>query len=131
MNATRAQYGLPPYSINAIESNGTATCPGSYGHSVHMSQTGVLAHDQFGIGAGLDICVPVSAAGENIGYSSQFGNAALDSMHSQMMAEQHDAAYCAQFSNHACSIISPRFSHVGIGVYTANGITWLTVDFLG
>ncbi len=128
MNQTRASYGLPAYSINQTESDGTGSCVGSHGHATHMAATDVLAHDQFPA----DICVsPIRAAGENIGYATGPVQQALQTIHSQMMAEPHDAAYCASGSNHACSILSSAYSSVGVGIVTVNGTTWMTVDFLG
>lgn len=124
MNQTRASYGLPPYTLNQTESDGTGSCVGSHGHALHMSQTGVLAHDQFPA----DICVPVRAAAENIGYAGGSVQSALQTTHSEMMAEPHSPG-CS--GNHACSILSPSYSQVGIGVVTVNGTTWMTVDFLG
>lgn len=128
MNQTRASYGLPPYSINQTESDGTGSCVGSHGHALHMSQTGVLAHDQFP----QDICIsPIRAAAENIGYAGGPVQSALQRIHQEMMSEPHSPGYCASGSNHACSIISPTYNQVGIGIITVNGTTWLTVDFLG
>ena len=47
-----------------------------------------------------------------------------------MMIEPHSRAVCASTINHACNILTPRFHHVGIGLYVANGTTWLTEDFV-
>jgi uncharacterized protein YkwD len=124
MNRTRASLGLPAYSLNVTESNGTATCPGSYGHALHMSQAGGISHDQFPA----DICVSVRAAGENVGEAGGYSiTGALDVIHSEMMAEPIGPG----IQNHHTSIVSPSFTQVGIGVVTSGGYTYMCVDFLG
>jgi uncharacterized protein YkwD len=127
INATRAQYGLYPLVMNLTQSNGTSTCLGSYGHSVHMASMGLISHDQFPA----DICVASSAAGENVGQFSS-GNELTDlqQIHNLMMSENHDAATCASQTNHACNILSASFHQIGIGIYFNVNTTWLTEDFL-
>lgn len=69
------------------------------------------------------------ALGENVGMAGGYSvNGALDVIHTSMMAEPHSLG-CQ--GNHACNIISQQFNRVGIGVYTANGSTWMTADFEG
>lgn len=127
INATRAQYGLRPLSLNLTESNGTGSCIGSYGHSVHMAQMGQISHDQFPA----DICVPYSYTGENVGEMGGNELSAIQWIHNTMMSEPHDPATCASSTNHACNILSPSFTQVGIGLYFDGSITWYTTDFLG
>jgi uncharacterized protein YkwD len=126
LNNDRAAAGVAPLTLNATESNGTSTCVGAYGHSVHMSQLGAISHDQFPA----DICISYSTAGENVGESAS-GNELTDlqSLDSQMMAEPHTASTCSTTVNHACNILNPAFHQVGIGIYYINNTTWLTEDF--
>jgi uncharacterized protein YkwD len=128
INATRAQYGVQPLTLNMTQSLGTSTCVGAYGHSVHMSQLGAISHDQFPA----DICVAYSSAGENVGeWGGSTELSEIQSIFDLMMSEQHDAAYCANHVNHACNIISSKFSQVGIGLYySGSGTTWYTTDFI-
>jgi uncharacterized protein YkwD len=109
------------------QTTGTATCVGSYGHSVHMAQEGYISHDQWPA----DICVPTFGSAENVGYDYS-GNEQQDlqMINNEMMNEQHDRAYCQVYDNHACNIINPAYTSVGIGVYNSNGTTWLTEDFI-
>jgi hypothetical protein len=126
LNSDRSAAGVAPLTLNSTETNGTSTCVGSYGHSVHMSQLGSISHDQFPA----DICIAYSSAGENVGDSSG-GNewTALQSLDNQMMAESHTASTCSTTNNHACNIINAGFHQVGIGIYNVNNQTWLTEDF--
>jgi uncharacterized protein YkwD len=129
LNATRAQYGVGPLTLNATQSAGTSTCIGSYGHSVHMAQQGQISHDQWPN----DVCTGNYPIGENVGQSRSGDESKdLQIMHNMMMSEPHDAATCASFVNHACNIINPQYHQVGIGLYVApDGGTWLTENFLG
>ena len=43
INGSRAGAGLSPLTLSAVQSAGTASCIGSYGHSVHMAQVGQIA----------------------------------------------------------------------------------------
>ncbi|MDQ3931186.1 MAG: hypothetical protein M3328_18830, partial [Chloroflexota bacterium] len=47
LNQDRAANGVAPLTLNLTMSNGTSTCIGAYGHSVHMQQMGQISHDQF------------------------------------------------------------------------------------
>lgn len=47
INGSRASAGLPPYTFSAVQSAGTASCVGSYGHSVHMARSGRSAMTSF------------------------------------------------------------------------------------
>jgi uncharacterized protein YkwD len=124
LNSDRAAHGVAPLTLNLTESNGTSSCVGSYGHSVHMQQMGQISHDQF---PG-DICIPYYTAGENVGDSntgSIVGD--LQNMENMMMAEPYTPG-CS--GSHVCNILSSGYSQVGIGVYRdSSGTTWLTQDF--
>lgn len=116
--------GAAPLTLNMTMSNGTSTCVGAFGHSVHMSVTNTMSHDQFPA----DICNSYYWAGENVGWAS-YGNEMTDlqQMNSSMMSEPH---YVGCSGNHACNIISRNFHQVGIGIYhDASNRTWLTEDF--
>ena len=135
INATRAQYGVQPLTLNMTQSLGTSTCPGSYGHSTAMAATGQIWHQNSNYPAAsfpANICVAYSSAGENVGeWGSSTELSEIQSIFDLMMSEQHDAAYCATYDNHACNIISSRFSRVGIGLYySGSGTTWYTTDFI-
>lgn len=124
LNSDRAANGTGPLTLNMTETNGTSTCVGSYGHSVHMAEIGQISHDQFPA----DICISYMTAGENVGEAntgSEWGD--LTELDSLMMSEPHSPG-CT--GNHACNIISASFHQVGIGIYrSAAGTTWLTEDF--
>jgi kumamolisin len=126
LNNDRAGAGVAPLTLNSTQTNGTGSCVGSYGHSVHMASVGAISHDQF---PG-DICIAYSTAGENVGEAS-YGNELTDlqQLDQSMMSEPHDATTCSTTGNHACNIINPAFHQVGIGIYNVNNQTWLTEDF--
>ncbi|HEY8685379.1 MAG TPA: hypothetical protein VIO57_07220, partial [Chloroflexota bacterium] len=126
LNTDRAKVGVAPLTLNQTESNGTSTCVGAYGHSVHMSQVGSISHDQFPA----DICIPYQTAGENVGESAS-GNELTDlqNLDNLMMSEPHDPTTCSTTVNHACNTINPKFTQVGIGIYYINNTTWLSEDF--
>lgn len=125
INSSRAEHNLPTYTLDMTESNGTGSCIGSIGHSEHMAETGVMAHDQFPA----DICGSYHTAGENIGYWAS-GNELtdLENIHAEMMSEPWTPG-CQ--GSHSCNILSSAFTRVGIGIVVKNGTTWLTTDFLG
>lgn len=124
INQERAGHGIAPLAIDIQESNGTTTCPGSYGHSVHMASTGQLAHDQFPA----DICASFfTTAGENIGESGGSVQSAVKGIFDQMIAEPYTPG-CS--SNHHCNIDQANYTRIGIGIYTSNGTTWITEDFI-
>jgi uncharacterized protein YkwD len=129
LNSTRAQYGVAPLTLNPTQSSGTSTCIGSYGHSVHMAQAGVISHDQFGYPPNGDICSWITPVGENVGeFSSGNELTDLQQINNLMMQEPHTPG-CQ--GNHACNILYAQYQQVGIGIYYASGSTWLTEDFLG
>lgn len=119
INGSRASAGLSPLTFSPIQSSGTASCVGSYGHSVHMAQIGQISHDQFP----QDICIPWSAAGENVGEASGAESTAIQALHQQMMSE-------GPSGGHYHNIMSTTFTTIGIGLYYTGGILWLTEDFV-
>jgi uncharacterized protein YkwD len=119
INASRAGSGLRPLTFSPAQSSGNANCVGSYGHSVHMQQVGRISHDQFP----QDICIPWSAAGENVGASSGSESQAIQILHRQMMNE-------GPAGGHYQNTMSTRFTIIGIGLYYINGVLWLTEDFV-
>ena len=119
INGSRAGAGLSPLTLSAVQSAGTASCIGSYGHSVHMAQVGQISHDQFP----QDICIPWSAAGENVGEASGSESAAIQTLHQGMMNE-------GPSGGHYQNIMSTAFTTVGIGLYYSGNTLWLTEDFV-
>jgi uncharacterized protein YkwD len=119
INASRASAGLRPYTFSSAQSSGNANCVGSYGHSVHMQQVGYISHDQFP----QDICIPWSAAGENVGEASGTESQVIQTLHRQMMNE-------GPSGGHYQNIMSTQFTTIGIGLYYVNGVLWLTEDFV-
>jgi uncharacterized protein YkwD len=130
INQTRAQNGVGSLQLNLTQSLGTSSCPGAFGHSKAMAQQGQLFHSNPLFN---EFCVPfTSLVGQNIGYwSSDNELQDLSNIHSEMMSEPHSPSYCAQSGNHACNILDPTYTQIGIGIYNANGTTWLTEDFIG
>lgn len=132
INGDRAAAGLAPYSLNMTDSNGTSTCPGAYGHSTAMAQTGSIWHVNSSYPQASfpnNICMAYSAAGQNVGMASGSEVSALQTIDNLMMSEPHDASTCATTVNHACNILSKNYHQVGIGIYYVNNVAWLTEDF--
>jgi uncharacterized protein YkwD len=119
VNQSRAAGGLGPLTFSAVQSSGTDTCVGSYGHSVHMEQQGQISHDQFP----QDICISWSAAGENVGEAGGSEGSAIQALHQQMMAE-------GPSGGHYRNIMSTTFTTIGIGLFYVNNTLWLTEDFI-
>jgi len=135
LNGTRGQSGLAPLHLSMIQSMGTSSCVGSYGHSKDMAASGQIWHQNASYPDASwpnNMCISYSSGGENVGVMSS-GNELQDlqGIHNLMMGEAHDASTCAHYVNHACNILSTQFATVGIGIYYANGSTWLTEDFAG
>jgi uncharacterized protein YkwD len=139
INNTRAQYGLSPYSLDLTQSNGTATCVGSIGHSEAMQQSGSIWHVNPAYPAASftnNNCyyggINSPPVGQNVGVMSN-GSEMNDliGIHNLMMSEPHDAATCATSINHACALLSTTYHRVGLGILFVNGVTWLTEDFIG
>lgn len=135
INQTRAQNGAPPLALSAVESSGTSSCPGAYGHSTAMAASGHIWHQDPGYPAQSfpnNFCVRTGALGQNVGeYSSGNELSDLQAMQNLMMSEPHDPATCASTVDHACNILSAGFNQIGIGIYVSGGATWLTEDFIG
>lgn len=143
MNQSRAtyaqQYGLRlnPLQLNMGQSMGNASCVGSIGHSQAMAASGSIWHVNSSYPQASfpnDICGrSFSAIGENVGVASNGDEmTSLTTIHQEMMSEQHDPSTCAQYTDHACSIVSSTYTNVGVGiVVTAGGATYLTEDFSG
>ena len=133
LRADRAKYGLPPLVLQPTQSTGTKTCVGAYGHSAAMATTGALWHINARYPRASfprDICVSSQEAAENVGESASGSpERDLQLLNSLMMSELHTRSACASGGSHACNILNPHFHTVGIGVYYANGVTWLTEDF--
>jgi uncharacterized protein YkwD len=133
INADRTQEGLSKLTLKPSQSVGKASCVGSYGHSQAMAKSGAIWHvnAQFPRASFPNsICVHFMHAGENVGESAS-GTATgdLKTLDAMMMGEPHSKSACASTVNHACNILNPEFHQVEIGVYYANGATWLTEDF--
>lgn len=135
INHARALGHLAALSFAPAQSNGDRGCLGSYGHSAAMARSGVIWHVNSRFPRASfprNICLPYRTAGENVGLSST-GNELDDllTINHLMMQEPHTAAVCAVTVNHACNILNRAYRHIGIGVYMAGGVTWLTEDFIG
>jgi uncharacterized protein YkwD len=136
LNNTRAQYGVGPLSLDLTQSNGTATCVGSIGHSEAMEKSGSIWHVNSAYPSasfpynncyygGLN-SPPVA---QNVGMASDSNELnAILYIHNLMMSEQH---FPGCTGNHACNILSPTYSRVGLGILYVNGAVWLTEDFIG
>ncbi|MDQ2742832.1 MAG: CAP domain-containing protein [Chloroflexota bacterium] len=135
INQTRAQNGAPPLALSGVESSGTSSCPGAYGHSTAMAASGHIWHQDPGYPAQSfpnNFCVRTGALGQNVGeYAGGNELSDLQAMHNLMMSEPHDPATCASTVDHACNILSAGFNQIGIGIYVSGGATWLTEDFIG
>jgi uncharacterized protein YkwD len=135
VNADRAKHNVPPLQLNRMQSAGTSSCVGSYGHSAAMARSGSIWHiDPHYPRASFpqDICVHSGTLGENVGVSDS-GSVLRDLqvLDGAMMHEPHSAAVCAATFNHSCNILNPAFRWIGIGIDEAGGATWLTEDFGG
>jgi len=132
INNDRAQNGVSSkLTLNGTQSYGTGSCVGSIGHSTAMAQSGSIWHEDSSYPAASfpnDICVRFSTAGENVGAFPGNELQALQSMNDEMMSEPH-SPNCT--GNHACNILSPNYTSVGIGIVVQGGQTWLTEDFTG
>lgn len=135
LSADRAKYGLPPLSLQVTQSTGTPGCVGAYGHSAAMAASGMVWHVNAKYPRASfpqDICVPSLVVAENVGASAG-GSVGQDLqlLNRLMMSEPHTRSVCSSAGTHACNILNPRFHAVGIGVYRAHNVTWLTEDFTG
>jgi hypothetical protein len=151
INAVRAHYKVRQLGLNVTESTGQGRCVGSKGHSTAMELSGTIWHTAPGdnplkptnkASFPKDICVRAKTAGENVGVAAgQTEGQNLATIMTQMMGESPDTpsgchALPPGETNHACNIISPAFSTVGIGLIDgalSQGLTgpYLTEDFTG
>ncbi len=132
INLDRAQYGLPGLKLTKVQSTGHGRCAGSYGHSRAMAQSGFIWHINPRYPRASfpnNICLHYTTVGENVGEAST-GVALQDLrvLDKAMMSEPHQHSTCAATVNHACNVLNPNFHQVGIGIYLAQGTTWLTED---
>ncbi len=134
INATRAANNVGPVTLSLTQTRGTPTCVGAVGHSQAMGATGAIWNTHQGYDAASfpnDICVHSLAPGENIGFEAT-GNELTDlqTVQQDMIQQPHDTATCAGTGNSACNLVASDFNQVGIGIYRANGGTYVTEDFL-
>lgn len=135
LNTQRADAGLAPLRLIRLQSRGTAGCAGSMGHSAAMASSGSIWHSDMRYPRASfphDMCERYMHAGENVGEATT-GSVLEDlrTLHQQMMSEPHSIAACASMVSHACNILDPAYSYIGIGIDVAGGTTWLTEDFAG
>lgn len=133
INNTRSQYGVPPVTLDMVQSNGTGSCVGSVGHSEAMAQSGSIWHENSSYPSASwpnNVCNGGGQIAENVGMAGQ-GNelSDIEYIHTLMMDEAHDPGTCAQSLNHACNILNRAYTRVGIGLYESGGATWITEDF--
>jgi uncharacterized protein YkwD len=124
INASRYAHKVPLLTLSAQQS----VC--STSHSTHMAHMGAISHDQFPA----DVCLPHTAAGENVGVASGDPAAAVLWIHHSMMNEgpcPHTGCPGAELEQHGhyLNLLNPAYRHVGIGIVVQNEITWLTEDF--
>jgi uncharacterized protein YkwD len=124
LNNDRTTHGAGALTLDWTQSHGTASCPGSVGHSRHMAETGVLAHDQFPA----DLCIPFRSAGENI---AEAGGNKADAILTglQLMLSENWSPGCTW--NHACNIRNPQFTTIGLGYAYGRGAWFQTMSFVG
>jgi hypothetical protein len=87
-----------------------------------MAQIGQLSHDQFPD----DICYPTRAMGENVGASGGSKWNAIMAVYGLMMSEPYTPG-CT--GNHKCSLLSPVYTHIGIGFSLGGGQWYQSEDF--
>ena len=136
LNNTRAQNGLGPLSLDLTQSNGTASCVGSIGHSEAMEQSGAIWHYNASYPSAsfpYNNCYygglsspPVAQNVGMMGGSSEMSD--LVQVHNLMMSEPYSPG-CS--GNHACTILSTTYHRVGLGILFVNGAVWVTEDFIG
>lgn len=133
LNHDRALHHVAPLVLKIRQSKGWGGCVGSLGHSKAMAQTGDIWHDDARFPRASfprDVCFSHTIAGENVGESySDNVMSDLRSLDQMMMSEPHSPNVCEGTFNHACNILNPAYHHVGIGVISSGGATWLTEDF--
>lgn len=135
INRDRARYHVPALRLARLQSTGRPHCAGSYGHSRAMADSGVIWHSDAQFPSASfpsNICLSYRYAAENVGESGS-GNVLDDlrALEKLMMSEAHSPTICEVNPDHACNLLGSEYRHVGIGLYVANGTTWLTEDFIG
>jgi uncharacterized protein YkwD len=133
MNTARAQYHEPPLTLSWTQTHGIpGECAGSIAHSRAMAEDGAIWHvsarhraESFPAG----LCRPFTYIGENVGMATGTRWSGVQQIEALMMSEPH-GRYCTR-DNHACNILSPHYTNVGIGIVSASGTVWVTEDFRG
>jgi hypothetical protein len=115
-------------------STGTPSCVGSYGHSVAMANSGSIFHTNPKYPHAsypADLCLPHKTPFEDVSTGSS-GNEQTDvqGVIQIFFQDEHSPVSCKQQVNHACPILTPAEKWVGIGLYYARGVTWVTIDFV-
>lgn len=131
INRDRAAAGRAPLQFDPTQSAGTASCPGSLGHSRAMAASGEIWH----INASYprqsfpaNLCGRFSAGGENVGMASGSEWSALSEIHHLMMSEPYTPG-C--LDNHHCNLLSANYARIGLAASQRGGVWYLTEDFLG
>ena len=135
LNRVRAQSRLTPFRLSEAQTIGTPSCVGAYGHSVAMARTGQLWHTNpkdLKASYPADICVPHQTSAEDVGEGAS-GNELTDlsQVTHLWLADSHNRSTCKITPTHACNILNPSLTSVGIGIYFTRGTTWVTLDFIG
>ncbi len=124
VNASRAQYGVPPVAMDGAlrqVARAHSRDMGERNYFAHNTPEGKSPFDRMRTGG-----VGFGAAAENLGYGSGYGSNA-DSVrgnHQAMMAE------AAPNDDHRQNILNGSYKKVGIGVYrTADGRIYYCCDF--
>jgi uncharacterized protein YkwD len=125
INQERMAAGVGSLTLDARESQ----C--SLQHSMRMAREGYLSHDDFPA----DICILHGWSGENIGESPGDPTQVVLLMNQMMFdegpcSEQPCTPGDEDTHGHYLNLVKPEYTRVGIGIYTANGTTWLTEDFV-
>jgi hypothetical protein len=134
LNHTRQQAGAPTLHLSTALSTGSGSCVGAYGHSIAMADSGDLWHTNGKyVQASFpnDVCVRDVGGSEDIGKGVS-GNEISDvqTIMARFLGEPHDARTCHETVNHACILMNPVFTRVGIGLYYTRGTTWITLTFV-
>jgi uncharacterized protein YkwD len=127
INADRARLHVRPLVLDTRQSS----C--SRRHSKHMALAGGIAHDQFPA----DICVAHTYAAENVGSDPTTDVlTAVMQLNTMMMDEgpcPDKKCPGTEFEDHGhyMNLVSPNFTHIGIGIVVKNSTVWLTENFTG
>jgi hypothetical protein len=137
INNARAGQHLPPLTLSTKASMGSGTCPGAYGHSVAMAATGDAWHTHAGYpneSFPNDVCLPSTSPGEDVWQQPLGGDTFQQSDLQTAMATiiGQPTTGCSSGSNvsTSCAIFSTRYYGLGVGIYSADGVLWLTLVFL-